>query len=260
MQTSQKQTSLSSVIAITALATALASGAYFHFSTTSKLNAKIEQLESSPGGMPPETLTEIQQYVTSLVPVKAPYQGEAAPDNWIYGSTAARYTLVEMTDTECPYCRDHFPLVKSLIDSSGGHINAALMHIPAISESSRQQALAIECAGEQGGSEAAWKYTQLVFDSTKGNGGGVSTSLASLATQLDMDRDRFSACLQSTAVLERVIGDMQQAIDLDIKQTPSTMVIDNVTGNSIVLQGAHSSHEGILEAITKVSAPGAKTQ
>lgn len=260
MQTPEKQTSISTVIAITALATALASGAYFHFQTTSTLKAKIAELESSAGGLPPETMMEMQQYVSSLKPVQAPYQGEAAPENWIYGSTAARYTLVEMTDTECPYCRDHFPLLKSMIDTAGGHINAALMHVPAISEASRQQAMAIECAGEQGGSETAWKYTQLVFDSTKSNGSGVTTSLSSLATQLDLDRDRFSACMESTAVLERVIGDMQQAIDLDIKQTPSTMVIDNVTGNSLVLQGANASHEGILEAITKVSAPGAKPQ
>lgn len=80
-----------------------------------------------------------------------------------------------MTDTECPYCRDHFPLLKALIESSAGQINAAILHVPALGEASRRQALAIECAGEQGGSDAAWKYTQTVFDKTGGNGKGFQT-------------------------------------------------------------------------------------
>jgi len=251
--------SMKSALAMTALATALVTGGIFHYLTVTDLNNQITTLqEAAAAQVTSENLQQVEAFVAGLTTSKAPIQGEGdAPDNWIYGNAAARYTLVEMTDTECPYCRDHFPLLKSMIDSSGGHMNAALLHIPAISEASRQQAIAIECAGEQGGSETAWKFTQLVFDSTEGHGKGVATSLASLATELNLDRARFSACMDSTAVVDRVVADMEQALKLDIKQTPSTMVIDNVTGNSLVLQGANSTHEGILDAITKISKPGA---
>ncbi len=255
------QMSIPTVVAITGLTTALLTGTYFHFETVSDLRATIQTLEAnSTAAVNPDELAEMQQMISTFTaaPASDPSQGRAAPDNWIYGSTAARFTLVEMTDTECPYCSQHFPILKALIDTSGGHINAALMHVPALSEASRQQALAIECAGEQSGSETAWKFAQLVFDKTGGNGKGVATSLSSLAGELNLDRQRFSTCLDSVEVIDRVVGDMQKALDMDIKQTPSTMVIDNVTGKSIVLQGTNASHEGILDAIAKVGGPGVK--
>lgn len=249
------QISLPSTVIITALGTALLTGAFFHFKKVDELTDQINSYAAS--AVTPEDLAELQQIVASFSPPEVPIQGGEVPDNWVYGSSTARFTLVEMTDTECPYCSQHFPILKSLVDTSGGNINAALMHVPALSEASRQQALAIECAGEQGGSETAWKYTQLVFDSTGGNGKGVATSLSSLAGKLHLDRQRFSACMDSIPVVDRVMADMQKAIELDIKQTPSTMVIDNVTGNSIVLQGASATQDGILDAMAKVGSAGA---
>ncbi|HBP5920930.1 TPA: disulfide bond formation protein DsbA [Pseudomonas aeruginosa] len=251
--------SIPSVITITGLATALAVGGFMHYKTVDDLNTQIKDLkELSAAPLSSEDMHELHDIIAGFTVESAPIQGGDAPDNWIYGSAKARFTLVEFTDTECPYCKDHFPILKSLIDTSGGQINAALVHVPALSEASRQQALAIECAGEQGGSETAWKYAQLVFDSTGGNGKGVSSSLAGLASKLKLDAKRFSACLDSTAVIERVMSDMEHAIALQLKQTPSTMVLDNVTGNSIVLQGANATQEGILDAMAKVSRAGAQ--
>lgn len=252
-------TSIPSVIAITGLATALAVGTYMHFSTVEALNDQIKELANvATAPMSSADIEELQSIFSGFTVKNDPIQGEDAPDNWIYGSTKARFTLVEFTDTECPYCKDHFPILKTLIDSSGGQINAAIVHVPALSEASRQQALAVECAGEQGGSETAWKYAQLVFDSTGGNGKGVSSSLAGLAGKLKLDTSRFSACMDSTAVIDRVMADMEQAIALQLKQTPSTLVLDNVTGNSIVLQGANASQDGILDAMAKVARAGAQ--
>ena len=248
------------IIISTGLATALAVGAYQHYETVGAIQDQISELEVAT--QKPLTFAEMDELKSMFIgetSKSAPNQGQdgSAPDNWIYGNTKARFTLVEMTDTECPYCKQHFPVIKSLIDSSGGHINAALMHVPALSEASRQQALAIECAGEQGGSETAWKFAQRVFDTTRGNGQGVAASLSSYAAEMDIDRQRFSQCMDSSQVVERVIADMDHAIRLDIKQTPSTMVIDNLTGNSIVLQGDNSSHKGILDAMEQVSKTGA---
>ncbi|ENZ1723246.1 DsbA family protein, partial [Pseudomonas aeruginosa] len=174
-------------IAITALATAVVVGSYHYFTTVSELEGEINTLKGELSVARAQAIdpASIQEIVDNLQ--RAPEEDvPAAPDNWIYGSSSARYTLVEMTDTECPYCRDHFPLLKALIESSAGQINAAILHVPALGEASRRQALAIECAGEQGGSDAAWKYTQTVFDKTGGNGKGVSESLVSLATKLGL--------------------------------------------------------------------------
>lgn len=244
--------SIRSTLLTTGLATALVVGGFYHFklvghyqSEIADLNNQLEML--TPAGIDTAAMTELIGHL-KLVP-----SGEAMPDNWIYGAATARYTLVEMTDTECPYCREHFPLLKGLIDSSGGHINAALLHVPAHGEASRNQALAIECAGEQGGSEAAWKYAESVFQSTPSNGKGVSGSLTGLATALGLDGKRFASCLDSIEAVDRVKADLDQALKLGITQTPSTLVVDNESGQSLVLQGAHASRDGILQALEGLS-------
>lgn len=251
-------TNIPVAIAITALSTALVVGAYNYFTTVSDLRNDIKTLQgglnvAQSQAVDPQAFREIVENLKQIPEVEIP----AAPDNWIFGSASARYTLVEMTDTECPYCRDHFPLVKALIESSAGQINAAILHVPALGEASRRQALAIECAGEQGGSDAAWKYTQTVFDKTGGNGQGVQESLVSLATSLGLDGKRFAACTDSKHAIARVTDDLDQAIKIGIQQTPSTLLLDNQTGVSMVLQGANASHEGILKAIANLGNTGA---
>ncbi|AJE23851.1 DsbA family protein [Azotobacter chroococcum] len=245
-------TSIRSTLLTTGLATALVVGGFYHFKLVGQCQSEMADLKNqlemlTPAGIDTAAMTE-------LIPSgEAGNTGNAVPDNWIYGAATARYTLVEMTDTECPYCREHFPLLKGLIDSSGGHINAALLHVPAHGEASRNQALAIECAGEQGGSEAAWKYAESVFQSTPSNGKGVSGSLTGLATALGLDGKRFASCLDSIEAVDRVRADLDQALKLGITQTPSTLVVDNESGQSLVLQGAHASRDGILQALEGLS-------
>lgn len=239
---------------ITALATALAVGGYQHHVTVTELQDRITGLEGAV--VPQDKQQFMAEFLGGLESSPEPAPREPAPDNWIYGSASARYTLVEMTDTECPYCAAHFPLLKELVGSAGGHINAALLHVPALSEASRKQALAIECAGDQGGSEAAWKYAQLVFDKTGGNGKGVSESLAALAGTLGLESNRFLGCMESPSAHQRIASDLEQAIKLGVQQTPSTIVIDNQTGASMLLQGANASHEGILKAIASLDQQG----
>jgi protein-disulfide isomerase len=239
------------IIAITALSTALAVGSYFFYETLSLHKQEIKSLEDL---INEQALEKSSPLILETITVESKEKdfGES-PDNWIYGSPTARFTLVEMTDTECPYCAQHFPLLKSLVDASGGHVNAALMHVPVQGEASRSQAVAIECAGEQGGSDAAWKYAAAVFASTKGNGAGVEKSLAAIASDLGLNGKRFAACTDSIEALDRVKGDFEQALKIGIQQTPSTFIGDKKTGQSMVLQGSHASSEGIMDAIEKLS-------
>lgn len=251
-------TSIRSTLLTTGLATALVVGGFYHVKLVGHYQSEIADLKNqlemlTPAGIDTAAMTELIGNLKLVPSGEAGNTGNAVPDNWIYGAATARYTLVEMTDTECPYCREHFPILKGLIDSSGGHINAALLHVPAHGEASRNQALAIECAGEQGGSEAAWKYAESVFQSTPSNGKGVSGSLTGLATALGLDGKRFAGCLDSIEAVDRVKADLDQALKLGITQTPSTLVVDNESGQSLVLQGAHASRDGILQALEGLS-------
>ncbi len=243
---------------ITALATAVSVGTYFHLNTVSQYQADIEAINEqlADAKQAVENATFMDALIDDLTIIEAqPGEPGGEPDNWIFGARTARFTLIEMSDTECPYCREHFPFVKELVETSGGHINAAIMHVPAHGEPSRNQAIAIECAGQQGGSDAAWKYADLVFKKTQSNGKGVSQSLASLASEIGLNNKAFSACLDSPEVLDKVRTDLEQAVKLGVQQTPSTLVLDNETGNSMVLQGASANRDTILQTMTQLAKP-----
>ncbi|SIR00539.1 thioredoxin domain-containing protein [Aquipseudomonas alcaligenes] len=241
---------------IAALISALGVGFYYHSTTInyfqqeiSTLNSKLE--ESRKAAENNDFLKELLGDLSIVEP--QPGEPGGAPDNWIYGARTARFTLIELSDTECPYCRDHFPFVKELVETSGGHINAALMHVPAHGEASRNQAIGIECAGQLGGSDAAWKYASLVFRNTQSNGKGVPQSLATLAGEIGLNNKAFAACLDSPEVVEKVRTDLEQAVKLGVQQTPSTLVLDNETGNSMVLQGSNANRDTILQTMSQLA-------
>lgn len=243
------------IITTTGLATAIAVGGFYHFKLIREYQSKIHTLQQQLETLRPMPGLDTQSIGRLVGQLKSEPEKNNTSE-WVYGAANARYTLVEMTDTECPYCRQHFPILKGLIDSSGGHINAALLHVPAHGEASRNQALAIECAGEQGGADASWKYAERLFSLTQSNGKGVSQSLAGIATTLTLDGKRFAACMESIPAIDRVKTDLEQALKLGVTQTPSTLVMDNQTGRSLILQGANASRDGILNALKNLSAQG----
>ena len=140
-----------------------------------------------------------------------------------------------------------------MVETSGGNINAALMHIPVQGEASRRQAAAVECAGDQGGGEAAWRMMEMILTSTRGNGQGMTQPVALLANQMGLDQQRFIACTDSVEVIDRITADLDAAIQLGIAQTPSTLVFDNTTSTSVLLQGEFASPAGIVDAMEKLT-------
>lgn len=255
-ENSKPEKPLLPTLMIAALATAIGVGIYYHAKTISYFQAEITALNSQldEERREGENNSFMKEILGDLQVVEAqPGEPGGPPDNWIFGARTARFTLIELTDTECPYCRDHFPFVKELVETSGGHINAALMHVPAHGEASRNQAIAIECAGQLGGSDAAWKYSALVFENTKSNGGGVPQSLATLAGEIGLNNKAFASCLDSPEIVEKVKTDLQQAVKMGVQQTPSTLVLDNETGNSMVLQGSNANRDTILQTMSQLA-------
>lgn len=252
-------------ILVTGLTTALVVLGYQHLTTTRSLSAEIKTQQEaigrlnveimSPSSVKEETHPSETEIVvaTSESKVDEGNHPSGVGDQWIYGNARARFTLMELTDTECPYCRDHFPVLKALIESSGGNINGAILHVPVQGEPSRRQAVAVECAGEQGGSEAAWKMMDTILHATRGSGQGILKPTAVMAGEMALDQQRFIACTESVEVIDRITSDLDVALKLGVAQTPSTLVYDNTTGQSILLQGSHASGEGIVEAIEKLT-------
>lgn len=255
--------SLLPTIAITALATALTVTWYWNQNRVTMLEEQVRSINTVALGMDQESLAERVAVETppAFTPAPPPSQPNesAHSDQWLYGNQRARFTLVELTDTECPFCRSHFPALKSLVDGSQGNVNAAIVHVPVQGEASRRQAIAVECAGDQGGSEAAWEMMGTILATTRGHGEGIQQPTAILARDMGLDQQRFIACTESNEVIDRVASDMDAAVKLGIAQTPSTLVFDNQSGQSILLQGDYASPAGITDAMERLIANSGST-
>lgn len=83
-------------------------------------------------------------------------------DRHSYGDPDAAHTVVEHGDFECPFCAAAAPVLKTLVDSSGGAVRLVFRHFPLFTKHpfALTAALASEAAAEQG---RFWDLHELLF-------------------------------------------------------------------------------------------------
>jgi len=170
----------------------------------------------------------------------------------IYGDLTARFTLVEFSDIECPYCKRFHDTPKQIVDASKGNVNWQWKHMPLDfhNPAALKEAVAAECISEQKGNRGFWVFINEMFEHTQGNGAGVR-DLSALVTGVGANLDAFRECLAAGKMDEKVQENIQQAKGLGINGTPATFVVDNKTGKSQLLGGAQPP-EAIMAAMRKM--------
>ncbi|HDL8252041.1 TPA: DsbA family protein [Yersinia enterocolitica] len=184
-------------------------------------------------------------------------QFEGAPEKvedgkHIYGDLGARFTLVEFSDLECPYCKQFHDTPKQIVDASKGNVNWQWKHMPLDfhNPAAHKEALAAECIAEQKGNRGFWVFINDVFQRSQGNGRGVE-DLASVVTGVGADLDAFRECLSSGKYEDKVQADIQKAKSYGVNGTPATFVVDNQTGKSQLLGGAQPA-QAIMAVMRKM--------
>lgn len=175
-------------------------------------------------------------------------------DKWIYGDIGARFTLVEFSDTECPYCKRFHDTPKKIVDTLQGAVNWEFVNLPLgfHNPAAEAQAIAMECVGQIKGNKGFWMMADDVFKHTRGNGQGVP-DLVALAVENGVNKEQFAACMASEEAKKKVYDDMNKAQTLGIKGTPATFVVDNTTGKSKILSGSQPP-EAFLTTIRAMAA------
>lgn len=174
-------------------------------------------------------------------------------DKHIYGNYNARFTLVEFSDIECPYCKRFHDTPKAIVDQSQGHVNWQWKHFPLSfhNPTAERLAQATECVSELEGNQMFWVYLEELFKQTAGGGRGVD--VMGVTQELGIDTEAFKQCLDSGKFQEKVRNDIAQATKMGITGTPATFIVDNQTGKTQFLSGAQPK-ESILAAIRKMAA------
>lgn len=208
---------------------------------------KQSSLDPSSASFKEAVTTSIESYVNAKQDAvrKAKFSKyanaeEGLTDNErVYGNPKARFTIVEYSDLECPYCKRFHDTPKEIVDASKGNINWQWKDFPLSmhGKTAIDEALAAKCVSEQNGNRAFWVFIDEVFGDTRTNGGGV-TDLDGLIEGVGADTDKVRSCMEDPDTRKALSDSLAKGTSLGITGTPAVFIVDNVTGNNHMLQGA----------------------
>lgn len=189
--------------------------------------------------------TPIAEQVLQQAPQQSPTSGSVdnirpitAKDH-ILGSPSAPVKVVEFADTECPFCKRFHPTMHQAVRDYQGKVAWVYRHFPldAIHPKARKESEATECAGELGGNEKFWAYTDRLYAVTPSNNNLDLAELPNIAEYVGLDKTKFEQCLASGTYAQHVADDLQDAISSGGQGTPYSIVIAS-NGKKFVISGA----------------------
>jgi protein-disulfide isomerase len=150
-------------------------------------------------------------------------------DDPILGNKDAKVTMIDFTDYECPFCKRYFDetfseIKKNYIDT--GKIKYVVRDLPlSFHANAHKEAQAAECAREQGGDDAYFKYHDEIFKRTTSNGAGIAlTDLSVIADDIGLSGAALQACLDSEKYKKEVDKDLADASSVGATGTPSFFI------------------------------------
>jgi len=147
------------------------------------------------------------------------------------GSKNAKYTLVEYSDFQCPYCARGAQNVEALRKKYGADLRFVFKHLPltnihpqAMPAAQYMEAIALQS------SEKAWEFHDKLFANQSQLG---EPFFKETAKTLGVDLKRLEADVKSTKVADRIQADMLEAQGFGFSGTPGYLL------NGIPVRGAY---------------------
>ncbi|MFA6253514.1 MAG: thioredoxin domain-containing protein [Patescibacteria group bacterium] len=156
-------------------------------------------------------------------------------DDWVKGDSKAKISLIEFSDTDCPYCTKFHETVNQLLKDYSGKIKVAYRHfpLPSLHPEAPKKAEAIECVGELGGNDKVWAFMDKLFVTTK----PTIAQLPDVVKGLGLDSAKFTECLNSGKYTAKVNDQSQQAQAAGAQGTPYSVIL--VGDQKIPINGAY---------------------
>ncbi len=150
-----------------------------------------------------------------------------AEDPMAMGAVDAPVVLIAYSDYQCPFCgtwvhETQPELVEHYVDD--GSLRIEWRDFPYLGEASTTLAVGGQAAAEQ---QAFWDYHEAVYaaqDELKNAGSDVAETMADLAADAGLDRDRFTADLRDEELAAAVEEDFAQGRELGVTGTPAFLV------------------------------------
>ena len=155
------------------------------------------------------------------VPTRVPNWDSLVAGGHRIGGPAAKVTVVEFGDFECPVCQQFARVVKpALIAQFGQDLAFVYRHFPLdYHRFAMPYALASECAAEQ---DRFWEFHDLVYAKSDSIGLKALESFAKDAGVREMSL--FKTCMKAGSKRDRITRDMAQAKQIGLTGTPTVVV------------------------------------
>lgn len=181
-------------------------------------------------------------------------------DDPIIGDKNAPITMIEFSDYECPFCKRYFDqtfsdIKKDYVDT--GKLKIVFRDLPLSFHDpmATTEAIAANCAREQGGDSKYFQFHDEVFKRTTSNGDGLNREkIDKIAADVGLNAVNFKTCLDSEKYRDEVEKDLADASLVGADGTPTFFIGKSEEGNKIVgtkLVGAqpYSAFKTILDGI-----------
>ena len=159
----------------------------------------------------------------------------------VRGNPDAPVKIVEYSDTECPFCKRFHSTMQEVMNEydKDGKVAWVYRHFPLdqLHSKARKEAVALECANEQGGNDKFWSYADRLYEITPANNGLDPAELPKIAQYVGLDVAKFNTCLASTKYDTHIEDDVQNATATGGNGTPWSIVVDK-NGKKYPLSGA----------------------
>ena len=148
------------------------------------------------------------------------FSAPAIGSNNMTGNVNSSIDVVEYSDFQCPACGAAFPENKKIIEQYGSKIKFTYKHFPLINlhPYAFKAAEAAECAADQG---KFWEYHDKLFSNQERL---TLLDLKTYASDIGLDGDKFTKCLDSGIMASRINVDRDGGIAKGVRATPSFFI------------------------------------
>lgn len=135
----------------------------------------------------------------------------------ILGDSAAKTTLLEYGDFECPFCGEAYPIIKSILRKGGKNVRFVFRNFPLrrIHPNAEPAAEAAEAAAAQG---KFWEMHDLLFEHQDALD---LDALAGYAKVLKLDVSLIRDAIESEAYRARIEADFMGGVRSGVNGTPT---------------------------------------
>lgn len=156
----------------------------------------------------------------------------------IRGNVNAPITIIEYADLECPYCKMFHATMQDVMTSYANDVRWVYRHYPLefIHQSARTEALASECAADQG---KFWEMVDLIF--AKGGSEAILNlnTMVGYARELRLDAPTFKQCMEQKNGNKKIDADLADGMKAGVQGTPHSIMI-GPNGEIVPIYGAVS--------------------